>query len=183
MALGNPGQKYALTRHNAGWIVLDEVYPHLDWCVNKYAHARIAIEKFGDARAIFVKPETFMNESGRVLPHLIQEYGIQEGRIIVLQDEIDLLIGTIRISYARGTGGHNGIKSIVSVLGSNQFVRIRIGVSILDNNEVLRKPDVLGNFSKEELVIMRDEVSRRTKKALTMILDGRKFEHGKNYLE
>lgn len=170
IGLGNPGKEYAKTRHNVGWIVLDEMNGGLDWQMNKYAHAELALATIGDVSVVIVKPQTFMNDSGKVLSYLMKEYSITNEDVIVVHDEIDLPLGTVRISYDRGDGGHNGIKSIVGVLGSKQFVRIRIGVSILDSEGVVRKPDVLGGFSKDELETVEADVSPRVAKILTMII-------------
>lgn len=151
LGLGNPGDKYKNTRHNVAWIVFDNLNKDLEWNFNKYSNANIAHTESDGEDFVFVKPETFMNDSGNVLPYFIKEYGIGHEDIVVVHDDIDLPLGKIKISFDRGDGGHNGIKSIVSVLDSKMFVRIRIGVSIVDENGVLHKPDVLGNFSSSEM--------------------------------
>lgn len=159
LGLGNPGNKYEKTRHNVAWIVFDFLNKNLDWQKNKYAGAFVAPTSIGDADILFVKPETFMNESGKVLPYFAKEYGITEENIVVVHDDIDLPFGEIKISYDRGDGGHNGVKSIMESLGSKAFTRIRIGVSITDENGVLHKPDVLGNFSKDEISKIKTDLA------------------------
>lgn len=144
------GDKYKNTRHNVAWIIFENIFSNLNWQKNKYAESILANTRINDTDVLIVKPETFMNESGRVIPYLMKTYGTSSEKIIVVHDDIDLPIGNIKISYDRGDGGHNGVKSIMSVLGTKEFIRIRVGVSILDEEGILRKPDVLGNFSQEE---------------------------------
>ena len=150
IGLGNVGTEYKNTRHNVAWIIFDNIFSNLNWQKNKYAESILANTRINDTDVLIVKPETFMNESGRVMPYLMKTYGTSPEKIIVIHDDIDLPIGNLKISFDRGDGGHNGVKSIMSTLGTKEFTRIRVGVSILDDEGILRKPDVLGNFSQEE---------------------------------
>lgn len=151
IGLGNIGDKYKITRHNVAWIIFDILMPGDRFQKNKYAESDLASTRIGDTDILMVKPLTFMNESGRVLPYLMKTYGTKTENLIVIQDDIDLPLGIIKISHDRGDGGHNGIKSITNTLDSKEFTRIRVGVSIIDNEGEMHKPDVLGNFSKAEL--------------------------------
>ncbi len=151
IALGNIGEEYKNTRHNAGTIILDGMVDSILWQENKYAHSYLASLSVGDHDVLFVKPILFMNESGKVIPFLEKEFSLDVDDLVVIHDDIDLPLGSIKISYDRGDGGHNGVKSIMQTLDSKQFTRIRIGVSIIDSEGILRKPDVLGKFSKEEM--------------------------------
>lgn len=159
IGLGNPGEKYQYTRHNVAWIIFDNLNKSLDWNFNKYSNSNLAHIALENIDVIFAKPETFMNDTGSILPYLIKEYNFTNDDIVVVQDDIDLPLGKIKISHDRGDGGHNGIKSIMAQLASREFVRIRVGVSILDDTGILRKPDILGNFSKEELDILKKDIS------------------------
>ncbi len=150
IGLGNTGTEYKNTRHNVAWIILDSLFDESRWQKNKYAESELANTRIDDTDVLLVKPQTFMNESGRVIPYLMKTYGTTPENIVVIHDDIDLSLGIIKISYDRGDGGHNGVKSIQSTLGTKEFTRIRIGVSILDETGTIRKPDVLGNFSQEE---------------------------------
>ncbi len=152
IGLGNVGEKYKNTRHNIAWIIFDNIFSNLNWQKNKYAESMLANTRTNNTDVLIVKPETFMNESGRVIPYLSKTYGTTVENIVVIHDDIDLPLGIIKISHDRGDGGHNGVKSIVSVLGTKEFTRVRVGVSIVDDNGVQHKPDVLGNFSKEESI-------------------------------
>lgn len=151
IGLGNIGEKYKNTRHNVAWIIFDNLFSNLNWQKNKYAESELANTRIDDTDILIVKPQTFMNESGRIIPYLAKTYGAKIEKMVVVHDDIDLALGNIKISYDRGDGGHNGVKSIMSVLGTKEFIRIRVGVSILDEEGILRKPDVLGNFSNAEL--------------------------------
>ncbi len=160
IGLGNFGSEYKNTRHNVAWIIFGSLFSNLNWQKNKYAESELANTRIDDHDVLLVKPQTFMNESGRVIPYLSKTYGTTTEKIIVVHDDIDLPIGNIKISYDRGDGGHNGVKSIMEVLGTKEFIRIRVGVSILDDDGVLRKPDVLGNFSNSELEVV-EKISQK----------------------
>lgn len=144
--LGNPGEKYAHTRHNAARIMCDLIHPHL--------------ERMEDIE-VFV-PDTFMNESGRAVAEYFRYH---EGReLIVMYDDKDLPLGIIRISHDRGDGGHNGMKSVIESLGTREFIRIRIGIAPenVDGKDV-KAPHgeevgdyVLGRFREEEETKLRE---------------------------
>ncbi len=151
IGLGNVGDEYKNTRHNVAWIIFDTLISEDRWQKNKYAESDLVSTRIADTDILMVKPLTFMNESGRVLPYLMKTYGTKSDALVVIQDDIDLPLGIVKISHDRGDGGHNGIKSITNTLGSKEFTRIRVGVSMLDENGEIRKPDVLGNFSKAEI--------------------------------
>ena len=174
IALGNIGDEYKLSRHNVAWIIADELIEEDRWQENKYVPGDLASTRIENEDILFVKPATFMNNSGDVLPYLSKTYGTKLEDVIVIHDDIDLPIGITKISYDRGDGGHNGVKSIMGTTGSKEFTRIRVGVSILDETGTLRKPDVLGNFSKEDLNIIKDILAPRVSKIITTLaLSGR----------
>lgn len=149
LLLGNPGSRYENTKHNAGWIIADEW--GFEWATNKYAEAKEARE----GMLVFVKPETYMNESGRSALWYKKEYELSPEDFVVVYDDVDLPIGTVRVSFNRGSGGHNGIKSIEQSLGGANFVRIRVGVAKKDEEGKAELPGVrhdfvLSSFSKQE---------------------------------
>lgn len=129
VGLGNPGESYARTRHNIGWRALDTFRaehgipaPEMD----KPYQALIARGQVGDTAVWCVYPQTFMNQSGKTVRVLMRE--CPEARLVVVHDEVALPLGDVKVSYGRGAGGHNGIRSIVSHYGSNDFARVRVGV-------------------------------------------------------
>ncbi|WP_080147104.1 aminoacyl-tRNA hydrolase [Marinilactibacillus piezotolerans] len=129
IGLGNPGAKYRETKHNIGFIVLDELAFQLGWAFNKskfdsvYAEGRIGTEK-----VLLIKPQTFMNDSGRSVRPWMDYYELTEEDIVVIYDDMDLPTGKIRLRTKGGAGGHNGIKSIIQHIGTKTFNRIRVGV-------------------------------------------------------
>lgn len=148
IALGNEGLKYKNTRHNAGWLVVDEY--DLSWEYNKYSQS---LESVRDD-VVFVKPQTMMNNSGLSAVWYTQKYN--EKQLVILYDDIDLPIGSIRIAFDRGDAGHNGVKSIVDSLGRRDFVRIRIGIAPKKEDGTTLIPEdkksfVLKNFSENDL--------------------------------
>ncbi len=129
VGLGNPGEEYAHTRHNAGFEVVDELALEAGcsfWkseCGAKTSRARIAGKD-----VLLVKPQSFMNTSGGPLSKLAREYKVSPERIIVIHDELDIEPGTIRVKFGGGHAGHNGLRSICDKLGTRDWYRIRIGI-------------------------------------------------------
>ncbi len=140
VGLGNPGEEYARTKHNAGWIVLEGVVGDAKWNTSKNAHADFVPGQIGNEAVVYSKPMTFMNESGSAVSFFAKKENVVANQIIVLHDELDLAMGTVRISFDRGAGGHNGITSIQDSLGTSAFIRIRIGVSPVDDEGNVRRP-------------------------------------------
>lgn len=173
VGLGNPGNEYKKTRHNVGWIIIDDIFPNLDWNNNSYAHAMVSHVEIGDHPVQLIKPQTFMNDSGKSLRYFIDKEYYELENVIVMYDDLDLTLGTIKISFDRGSGGHNGIKSLEESLGSREFIRVRIGISRVLDDGTMVKPNVLGNFDSHELKIVQ-EISKRVEQAIKMIIiDGK----------
>jgi PTH1 family peptidyl-tRNA hydrolase len=173
IGLGNPGNEYKKTRHNVGWIVMDNLFPDADWTNNSYAHAIVSHVEIANHPIQLVKPETFMNDSGKSLRYFIAKEHYKLENSIVIYDDLDLPLGKIKISFDRGSGGHNGIKSLEESLGSRDFIRIRIGISRTLDDGIIVKPNVLGNFDSHELEIVQ-EISKRVEQAIkTIIIDGK----------
>lgn len=130
VGLGNPGPKYEYTRHNIGWLALDTFCDQHDFGQiehEKRHNANIRSGVLGEVVTRCVYPQTYMNRSGEAVQSLLKEDA--EAVLVVVHDDIALPLGTVRISYGRGHGGHNGVKSIFSHYKSNDFCRIRIGVA------------------------------------------------------
>lgn len=159
--------KYALTRHNVAWIILDTLLEDVDWVYSKYLQG----EYYTTENRMYIQPQTFMNNSGTVLDYLRKEYDdFSPEKLIIIYDDIDLPLGKLRISFDRGDGGHNGVKSIIEHLGSSACIRIRVGVSqILADGRVV-KPNVLGNFEDGELKIVKEDCAPRVQKILDHVI-------------
>ncbi len=131
VGLGNPGIEYQFTPHNLGFLAIDRIAGNLGVEVrNRQRRALTARTVVGDQTVLLAKPETFMNLSGVSVRELIEEYEAKpESDLIVIQDELDFPLGTLRIHTRRSSAGHNGIESIIGALGTQDFLRIRIGVA------------------------------------------------------
>lgn len=150
VGLGNPGTKYQETKHNIGFITVDEIAYRVGAKFKKSQfEADIAEFFIGTEKVMLVKPVTFMNESGRSVGPLMTYYGISEADLIVIYDDLDLDIGTIRLREKGGAGGHNGIKSLIAHLDTNVFPRIKVGISRPPGNTTVVH-HVLSGFSKEQ---------------------------------
>ncbi|QIL46044.1 aminoacyl-tRNA hydrolase [Vagococcus coleopterorum] len=149
VGLGNPGSKYKDTKHNIGFITLDEVANQNGINFNKSKfESEIAEFNFSGEKVLLVKPQTFMNESGRAIRPLLDYYNLTEEDILVIYDDLDLPTGKIRLRQKGSAGGHNGIKSLIRHIGTQDFNRIKIGIDRPQpGKEVVSH--VLGTFPKE----------------------------------
>lgn len=157
VALGNPGKEYELTRHNAGWLVLDKLITAENLTVKKSPklQAEIFDYKIGRTKVILAKPLTFMNNSGITVSLMMNFYRLMPKDIIVVHDDKDIPVGEIRVQTNRGPAGHNGIKSIIEQLGTKDFTRVRVGVGPLAKEKIqVISNFVLNKFSKEEFKIL-----------------------------
>ena len=173
VGLGNPGEKYEKTRHNAGFIVLSKMLENEDWVFNKNGNVEYFKSQVGDELVEYLKPQTFMNESGISVRYAKDKHEVSNDGIVVVYDDIDLPVGKLKISHDRGNGGHNGIRSIEQHLGTSNFTRIRIGISLeLEDGKVI-KPNVLGIFSKEDLETVKKLSSTVQDIIKTIVTEGR----------
>ena len=155
VGLGNPGKEYDKTRHNVGFMCLDNYLGDVKWS-NKfnglYYETNINGEKY-----IFLKPQSYMNLSGGVVREFKEYFDIDIEDILVIQDDLDLPVGKIRLKINSTAGGHNGIKDIIANLGTDAFARIKVGVS--QDRGMDTKDYVLGKFSKKDLDTIKDKFS------------------------
>ena len=152
VGLGNPGKFYENTRHNIGFMVLDNFANTNKW-KSKW-NALYTETMVNNEKVLLVKPETYMNLSGNALIEFVNFYKINLADILVIQDDLDLPFGTYKLKTNSSAGGHNGIKSIIDRLGSNNFARLKIGIS--NNKEMDTKDYVLGHFNKEEMNLLEE---------------------------
>lgn len=151
VGLGNPGKKYESTRHNAGFLAMDKLAEEEGFQFKKLKfQALIADEMIGGKRCLLMKPQTMMNNSGEAIYEAASYYNIPDENIIVIYDDISLDVGKTRIRRKGSAGGHNGIKSIISCLGSDEFPRVKVGVGKKPNAKYDLVDWVLGNFPKEQ---------------------------------
>lgn len=146
VGLGNPGNEYQNTRHNVGFMVLDNYLNDSDW---KEKFNSLYLEKrINGEKVIFVKPLTFMNLSGDSVVQFINYYDVKLDDLLVIHDDLDLPFSSYKLKKNSSAGGHNGIKSIINRLNSQDFLRLKIGVS--NDKSIDTKDYVLGKFSKKE---------------------------------
>ncbi len=178
IALGNPGSEYETTRHNVGWLVTDIFIRESNMpslvSSSKYA-GRVSEGVVSDSQVAVLYPETFMNKSGSAAIKLVPKN--ETAKLIVVYDDVDLALGEVRVSFGRGDGGHNGIKSLVDSLGTKDFIRVRVGISpvSLFTGKTKRPVGdklqryVMGHFTKRELVKV-EEVGKRVSEVISAIL-------------
>ena len=150
VGLGNPGIQYAATRHNAGFMVADRIAEKYGCDFNKNKHSAVFGEcNIKDCRVLLAKPQTFMNLSGKAVSEIANFYKIPMDRIIIIFDDISLDVGRLRVRRKGSHGGHNGMKDIIELMGSDEIARIKVGVGKKPNPEYDLKDWVLGKFPKE----------------------------------
>ncbi len=126
--LGNPGARHERDRHNAGWMVVDEIARRRDASFRSKFNGRIGEARFGESRVALLKPETYMNESGRSISAAARYYKVPPENVLVVHDDVDLEVGRLQARAGGGLAGHNGLRSIAQALGASEFLRLRIGV-------------------------------------------------------
>lgn len=173
VGLGNPGSKYALTRHNIGFMAVDAINESLErsrW--QEQFKAEVVKTKLRGEDLLLVKPQTFMNLSGDSVQAASHFYKIPLEKIIVFHDEVDVPFLSMRLQKNRGHGGHNGIRDITAKMGSMDYARIRLGVGRPENPHIPMADYVLGNFTKEEFNQLPDFLNRAGDALESLIFDG-----------
>ncbi len=176
VGLGNPGLQYARTRHNAGWFVIDELARrHEVSLVKKNADYKLGLGMIGEHKIGLVKPQTYMNESGRAVASLKHFYRLEVAQILVLTDDLNLPLGKLRLRGSGSDGGHNGLKSIAGSLGSREYARLRIGVGEPPREERERAGTanfVLRPFGVDEWPLVEEITARAADCAQSWIENG-----------
>jgi len=173
VGLGNPGQQFEHTRHNAGFDVLTLLAGKLGTTISRARRRSLIGEALaGDCRVILAQPQTYMNLSGEAVEGLLRWYRLQPDRLLVIYDDIDLPQGTLRIRRRGGPGTHNGMRSVIDRLGVESFPRIRVGVGQSPQQNDL-VDWVLGNYhSEEERQAARAAYERAAEAAIVFVREG-----------
>ncbi len=167
IGLGNPGIKYKKTRHNVGFMVLDELkkknnFPRFK--LQKKFQAQVSEGIINSKKVILAKPQTFMNSSGKAVKSLTTYYKVPTTKLIVIHDDIDILLGEIKISQDKGTAGHKGVQSIIQELSTQNFTRVRVGIATDKEAEIKnqesKKSFVLKKFSKQEKPLINQAIKK-----------------------
>lgn len=172
VGLGNPGKDYEFTRHNAGFLTVDHIAVEEDAEIKKLKYkALIGDTVIAGHRCLLVKPQTYMNNSGEAVREISQFYKIPPEKIIVIFDDISLPCGKLRIRRKGTDGGHNGIKSIIYHLNSDNFPRIKVGVGAKPHPDYNLADWVLSVFKKDEMEELKKAITKATE-VLPFMLDG-----------
>ena len=168
VGLGNPGDKYASTPHSVGFEAVDAVAREIGagWENKRAFESLIAKGEFAGRKVILAKPQTFMNLSGEAVKPLLKYHNLSAADLIVVQDDIDLPLGRIRIRKTGSCGGHNGVRNIIDQLGTSDFVRLKIGVGKEKGNVI---GHVLGKFDPASRAVMDEEVAAAAKAAADIV--------------
>lgn len=180
VGLGNPGEKYLHTRHNIGFLVLDELVSRFDLpepISHTKSSGKISEGLIGNIEVELLYPETFMNNSGVAVKKVVPKEEV--ANLIVVYDDVALPLGEVKVSFGRGDGGHNGIKSIAENLGTKDFIRVRVGVAPISfwtgkikkvNGGDMAK-FVLGNFGRSEADMVKKEVLPKAAMCVVTVME------------
>jgi len=173
VGLGNPGKKYERTRHNVGFLVLDELAARgsvkfkRDW----KSTSRVGTLSQPGEELLLVKPQTHMNRSGYAVASLMRRKNLDDTDVIIVFDDADLACGQLRIRGKGSAGGHNGMGSVLDLTGTNEIVRIRVGIGPRPSGEELVEY-VLSSFSREEEKLVREAVEATADAVISIVHDG-----------
>ncbi len=171
VGLGNPGRKYQNTRHNLGFITVDQLAEKHQIKVSKLAFkALVGDGIIANQKVLLVKPQTYMNLSGDSVRQIVQYYKIAPENLLVIYDDVDIETGKIRIRKKGSAGSHNGMKSIIYQIQSDEFPRVRIGIG--GERRLSLRDFVTGGFSKEEKPLLEDAVQRSVGAIECIIAEG-----------
>lgn len=174
VGLGNIGTRYDETRHNTGFMVVDQLAR--DYHLGAFTHLKqeaVAVSgMINGEKVMLVKPTTFMNDSGRAVGPLVDYYDIDLDDLVIVNDDLDMPVGKVRLKTHGASGGHNGLKSIISVLGTKNFNRVKVGIDHPQHGTVVSH--VLGKFSKEERPKF-DQAVEQAEHALEAWINGEDF--------
>ncbi|NLY75736.1 MAG: aminoacyl-tRNA hydrolase [Firmicutes bacterium] len=177
IGLGNPGAQYLQTRHNAGFLVIDRIADAVNVKLNKTGfHSIYGKGILKNEPLVLVKPQTFMNLSGEAVAAVVNYYRIPLNQVLIIHDEMDLPLGAIRIRLSGSAGGHNGLKSVLAALGSQNVPRLRVGIGRPENETDVDY--VLSSFSGRQLVEFMESIDKSAQAAISFVIDGP--EHAMN---
>jgi len=182
VGLGNPGRGYGNNRHNVGFKCVDRLAQMADIKLSqRRAKSQMGTGTINGRQVVLAKPKTYMNLSGQAVQSLFAKFRPKLSDLIVIYDDLDLALGTIRIREQGSAGGHNGIKSIINLLGSQEFVRVRVGIAPVKEEsglvflvpQELKTPDyVLSDFNSKEKAIMKETYKKVAEAVKCILTDG-----------
>jgi len=177
VGLGNPGKKYEKTRHNTGFLVIDELLKELKVNLDQEGFkAFYTVTRYNDEKIVIVKPQTFMNLSGEAVQQIMHYYKAEVDDLLVVHDDLDLPVGKLRLRRDGSSAGQKGMGNIIDLLGTKNIKRIRIGIA--NNKDMDTKDYVLGKFTGDDLIDFENSILR-AKNAIMCFLD-KDFETAMN---
>jgi PTH1 family peptidyl-tRNA hydrolase len=171
IGLGNFGSEYAHTRHNVGWMCLDEVEHRGSFArSHRDGPARVRVGTIDGYDVVTARPQTYMNLSGRAGAHLTERYSVTPRDVIVVHDEADFPLGKLQIRRKGSSAGHKGVQSLIDAWRTNEFIRVRIGVGRTEGDDLV--DHVLDTFTKQELTTVERLIARGADAIVAIIRDG-----------
>ena len=173
VGLGNPGEKYENTRHNVGFLTVDELAERARVPVQKLKHRALTNTlEVGSVKVLLMKPVTYMNLSGEAVGEAARFYKLPPERVLVISDDVSLPVGKLRIRKGGSAGGHNGLKSIIQHLGTDQFPRIKVGVGQKPHPDYDMADWVLSKFAVEDLKTITEAIRKAADAVECLIQEG-----------
>lgn len=173
VGLGNPGDKYDGTRHNAGFLAVDALADKGQFRISRVKFKALTAQgSVGGQGALVMKPTTYMNLSGEAVGEAARFYHIPPANVLVISDDVDLPLGKLRLRTGGSAGGHNGLKSIIQHLGTDQFPRIKIGVGGKPHPDYDMADWVLGRLQGEDRKVLDEAAERAAEAAACLLKDG-----------
>ena len=173
VGLGNPGNQYAATRHNMGFMALDRLADREGFRFNKLRfRAWTGQWKVGDRQVLVMKPQTYMNLSGESVGEAARFYKVPADHVLVISDDVSLPVGKLRIRKSGSAGGHNGLKNIIQHLGTDAFPRIKVGVGMPEHPDHEMIDWVIGKPKGDEAKLLRQTLDRAANAALCLMAEG-----------
>ncbi|MEW6068303.1 MAG: aminoacyl-tRNA hydrolase [Nitrospirota bacterium] len=168
--LGNPGKKYAMTRHNIGFMVIEEVAYRYEIDFVDKKECRIGRGSIEDQKILLLEPLLYMNNSGIVIKSIMNKFNTSPENFIVIHDDIDIELGKLRIKEKGSSGGHKGVESIMQNINSQNFIRIKVGIGRDDKIPV--EDYVLSKFRKQEIPLVKDMIHKSADAIYSIVFEG-----------
>jgi len=170
VCLGNPGRRYAKTRHNIGFMVADDIATRYGIALKAKEYYMIGKGSIEGNEAILVEPLTFMNRSGAAVKEVMRRYPLESGNLVVVHDDLDMETGKLKIRKNGSSGGHRGIESIMENLGTRESIRVKIGIGREEG--VPAEEYVLRKFGKDAIPLIKDAIVRASDAIAMIVRDG-----------
>jgi len=168
--LGNPGKKYSKTKHNIGFIVIEEIARKYEIDLKDKEKYRMGRGSIDGEKVLLIEPLLYMNKSGIAVKDIINKFNIPLGKVIVIHDDLDMEIGKLRIRRKGSSGGHKGVESIIQSLSTKDFVRLKIGIGREEGT--LAEDYVLSKFRKNEIPLIKSVIGRTADAVTSILVDG-----------